>query len=192
VTGVTGATGVTGPTGYSQWSFTGAGGAIYYPNSVGIGTVSPTVNTLLDVSGSSLFSSVQERIQTASVASMTGNVLNLNYANGAIMVLPNTMSVASNYILNITGIPPSVVGDVTKTYVVTVINTTEGVTTLPNNSIIANVVNINGTTLPGTMVFAGGVIGLPTTTSTYLIQQIALITVNGTQTIAMSSVSQYS
>lgn len=123
---------------------------------------------------------------------MTGNVLNMNYANGAIMVLPNTMSVTSNYILNITGIPPSVVGDVTKTYVVTVINTSSGVTTLPNNSIIANAVNINGTTLPGTMVFAGGVIGLPTTTSTYLIQQMAIITVNGTQTIAMSSVSQYS
>jgi len=123
---------------------------------------------------------------------MTGNVLNMNYTNGAILVLPNTMSVTSNYILNITGIPPSVVGDVTKTYVVTVINTTGGVATLPNNSIIANVVNINGTTLPGTMVFAGGAVGLPTTTSTYLIQQVAIITVNGTQTIAMSSVSQYS
>jgi len=130
-------------------------------------------------------------MQTATMASYTSNTLTMNYANGAIIVIPTGVGISSNYTLNITGIPPSVVGDTTKTYVVSVINTNGSSVTVPNNTMIANAVNINGTSI-SSVVYAGGVTSLPTTTSTYLIQQVAIITVNGSTTIALSNVSQYS
>ena len=164
--------------------------AIYYKNNIGIGTVTPTPNTMLDVSGTSLFSGVQERIQTAP-PTFSGNATNtFNYGLGAIMIVPTNVSVASNYTLNVTGFPPTFTGDVTKTYVISTINASSSIATLPSNTVIANSVTINGSA-PISLFFSGGASSLSTATGNIVVQQIAFISLNGITTVGMSSVSQY-
>jgi hypothetical protein len=136
-----------------------------------------------------LFSNIQERIQIAS--NFSGGTTNtLNYGNGAIMMIPTTATVASNYTLNIVGLPTMAAsGDITKTYVVSTINTSTSVANNASNTIIANVVTVNGSAaLP--IYFGGGVSTIPTTTANVLVQQIAIISSGGTP-IALSSVTQY-
>lgn len=165
--------------------------AIYYKNNIGIGTTTPNPNTLLDVSGgASLFSGVQERIQTAPLTFAANQINTLNYNQGAIMIVPTTISVVGNYTLNITGLPPTFTGDMTKTYVVSTINASNSIATLPSNTVIANSVTINGSA-PISLFFSGGVSSLPTTTGNIVVQQIAFISLNGMTTVGMSSVSQY-
>jgi hypothetical protein len=165
--------------------------AIYYTKQIGIGTATPNPNTLLDVSGgSSLFSGVQERIQTAP-SSFAANMTNtFNYAQGAIMLVPTTTSVTGNYTLNVTGLPPSFTGDMSKTYVISTINASSAIATLPSNTVIANSVTINGS-VPISLLFNGGVSALPTTNGNLVIQQIAFVSLDGTVTVAISNVSQY-
>ena len=105
-------------------------------------------------------------------------------------MIPTTATVTSNYTLNITGLPSvAISGDITKTYVVSTINTSPSVTSSANNTIIANVISINGSAaIP--VYFSGGVSTIPTTTANVLVQQIALISTGGTP-IALSSITQY-
>lgn len=105
-------------------------------------------------------------------------------------MIPTTATVTSNYTLNITGLPSiAVSGDITKTYVVSTINTSPSVTSSANNTIIANVISINGSAaIP--VYFSGGASTIPTTTANVLVQQIALISTGGTP-MALSSITQY-
>jgi len=106
------------------------------------------------------------------------------------MMIPTTTTVTSNYTLNIVGLPTlAVSGDITKTYVVSTINTSSSVASNASNTIIANVITVNGSAaLP--IYFGGGVSTIPTTTANVLVQQIAIISSGGAP-IALSSITQY-
>jgi hypothetical protein len=150
------------------------------------------------VSGISLLSNIQERMQiynTTINANIIapGGTLQFNYASGGIMILPNSLSINGNYVINISGLPTiQTTPDFSKTYVVSTINTSQ-----IGSNCYATGVTINGSAqIP--MLFNGGNASIPVSSSnTITMQQVALISTGSItpQTnnveFALSSVSQF-
>ena len=139
---------------------------------------------------------IQERMQTYIVNSVinSSTPLQFNYASGSVMIIPNTISITSNYTVNITGLPSSLatIPDNTRSFVISTINAAS-----TGSNFIATGVSINSTTLP--MFFSGGNASIPSAPATAItVQQIALVS-TGTPTpqtasnveFALSSVSQF-
>lgn len=110
------------------------------------------------------------------------------------MIIPNSVTINGNYIVNVTGIPAiQTTPDSTKTYVVSTINTAQ-----IGSNCIATGVTVNGSTqLP--LLYNGGSASVPVGGSNIItMQQIALISTGGTtpqtatnQQFALTSVSQF-
>jgi hypothetical protein len=123
-----------------------------------------------------------------------GGTLQFNYASGGIMIIPNSVTINGNYIVNVTGIPAiQTTPDSTKTYVVSTINTAQ-----VGSNCIATGVTVNGSAqLP--LLYNGGSASVPVGGSNIItMQQIALISTGGTtpqtatnQQFALTSVSQF-
>jgi hypothetical protein len=196
--GATGATGATGPNGPNPWSSataTSTGTSIFYANGfVGIGSSNFNPVTNLDVSGSSTFTNILERINTSYQSdnkSISGGPITINYNQGSIIPL----KLGSNISLNISGIPTN---DYTKTYVISILN--YGTPGFVANSIQLTSPNGSSTGYSQPL-FSGGNTIIINTFSTFTTQQIAIVNINpensasnGTnpQTFILSTLSQFS
>jgi hypothetical protein len=152
---------------------------------VGVGTTTPTVNTIFDSSGNSLFSNIQERIST--LTTISTNNFTANYANGSIFTVP---AVTANYALNLTYLPSLV--DTTKTFSICLLTAN----TLNSNYIatsltVANIAQGNVTGSSVTLLYNGGNSSVQNATNTKItIQQILLLYIN-TTLYALTNVSQF-
>jgi hypothetical protein len=120
-TGTTGCTGETGPTGASP--FTINGNSVYLVNySLGIGTSTPQSNVSMDVSGSTIFTKIQERY--ISLTGVGNNNYTADYSKGSVFYIPYANTPTANYTLNITNIsvPDTLISSDSTSYLITIIN----------------------------------------------------------------------
>ena len=104
------------------------------------------------------------------------------------MIIPSTYTIGSNYVINISGLPNNLpmTADNTKTYVISTVNNTANGT-----GFVATGIQVLGSNL--SMYFNGGGAALAssTLTPTITVQQVVMISCNGTAEIALSNISQY-
>ena len=172
-------------TGASVWTFAYAPdtpNSIFYTGAVAVGSAAPSVNTIFDSSGYSLFSNIQERLQYLTAANFSSNVLTVNYAKGAVVVLPSGagITINSNYTLNVLGLPST---DNSRTYALSVINNA-------GFDYIATSLTISG--VAATTFYNGGNVALPSLVGNGpIVQSFAMINISGSVYFALTNVSVY-